>query len=133
MDGVRNMNKYDSMVAFNHRVSIEKIDLARRTIVEMMEEGEKVTVQKLMAQTGLSRGFFYKNPTVRNLINEAVERQVGMIDPRKGILDMVMENEIANLHEQIRNLRFENEQLKSENQRLKKALDKKNMNILKGL
>ena len=30
-------------------------------------------------------------------------------------------------------LRGENEQLKEENQRLKKALDKKNMNILKNL
>ena len=88
----------------------------------MVEEGERVTVPKLMVQTGLSRGFFYKNPTVRKLV-----------DPRKGILDMVMDNEIAKLHEQIRLLRGENEQLKEENQRLKKALDKKNMNILKNL
>ena len=56
-----------------------------------------------------------------------------MVDPRKGILDMVMDNEIAKLHEQIRLLRGENEQLKEENQRLKKAMDKKNMNILKNL
>ena len=86
-----------------------------------------------MVQTGLSRGFFYKNPTVRKLVDEAVEKQAGMVDPRKGILDMVMDNEIAKLHEQIRLLRGENEQLKEENQRLKKALDKKNMNILKNL
>lgn len=84
-------------------------------------------------KTGLSRGFFYKNPTVRKLVDEAVEKQAGMVDPRKGILDMVMDNEIAKLHEQIRLLRGENEQLKEENQRLKKALDKKNMNILKNL
>ena len=58
---------------------------------------------------------------------------VEKVDPRKGILDMVMDNEIAKLHEQIRLLRGENEQLKEENQRLKKALDKKNMNILKNL
>lgn len=127
------MNKYDKMVECNRRVSIEKIDLARKTILDMVEEGERVTVPKLMAQTGLSRGFFYKNPTVRKLIDEAAERQAGMVDPRKGILDMVMDNEIENLHKQIRILKTENEQLKEENQRLKKALDKKNMNILKSL
>ena len=50
----------------------------------MVEEGERVTVQRLMAQTGLSRGFFYKNPTVRKLVDEAAERQAGMTDPRYG-------------------------------------------------
>lgn len=54
-----------------------------------------------------------------------------MTDPRKVILDMVMDNEIANLHEKMRILRVE--KLKEENQRLKKALDKKNRNILKNL
>ena len=97
-----NMSKYDKMVECNRRVSVEKINLARITILEMVEEGERVTVPKLMVQTGLSRGFFYKNPTVRKLVDEAVEKQAGMVDPRKGILDMVMDNEIAKLHEQIR-------------------------------
>ena len=46
-------------------------------------------------------------------------RQVWLIHER-GILDMVMDNEIAKLHEQIRLLRGENEQLKEENQRLKR-------------
>ena len=131
MDGVMNMNKFDKMVECNRRISIEKIDLARKTILDMVEEGERVTVQRLMAQTGLSRGFFYKNPTVRKLVDEAAERQAGTTDPRKGILDMVMDNEIANLHEKMRILRVE--KLKEENQRLKKALDKKNRNILKNL
>ena len=131
MDGVMNMNKFDKMVECNRRISIEKIDLARKTILDMVEEGERVTVQRLMAQTGLSRGFFYKNPTVRKLVDEDAERQAGMTDPRKGILDRVMDNEIANLHEKMRILRVE--KLKEENQRLKKALDKKNRNILKNL
>jgi len=59
------MNKYDKMIACNRKASAEKIDLARRTIFEMVEEGEKVTIPKLIAKTGLSRGFFYKNPMVR--------------------------------------------------------------------
>ena len=51
-----NMSKYDKMVECNRRVSVEKINLARITILEMVEEGERVTVPKLMVQTGLSRG-----------------------------------------------------------------------------
>ena len=43
MDGVMNMNKFDKMVECNRRISIEKIDLARKTILDMVEEGERVT------------------------------------------------------------------------------------------
>ena len=43
-----------------------------------------------MKKTGLSRGFFYKNPTVRDTLNQAVEQQAGMIDPRREILNMEM-------------------------------------------
>lgn len=127
------MSKYDKMVECNQKVSREKIDLARKTILDMMEEGEKVTIPKLMAQTGLSRGFFYKNPTVRNLLDEAMQKQVGMVDPRREILDMAMNNEIEKLHEQMKILWGENEELKMENQRMQKALEKKNANILRML
>ena len=124
---------YEKMIAVNRIESEQKIKLATMAIEQLIERGEYPSVTLLVKKTGLSRGFFYKNPTVRKLVDEAVEKQAGMVDPRKGILDMVMDNEIAKLHEQIRLLRGENEQLKEENQRLKKALDKKNMNILKNL
>ena len=58
MDGVRNMSKYDKMIALNKQRSDEKIDTAIKAIYKMMDEGEKVTVPKLMQKTGLSRGFF---------------------------------------------------------------------------
>ena len=109
------MNKYDKMIACNRKASAEKIDLARRTIFEMVEEGEKVTIPKLIAKTGLSRGFFYKNPMVRQALDKALEQQVGMIDPRRSVLDMAMDNEIVALHERIR-------ELQQENQRLRKLL-----------
>lgn len=128
-----NMSKYDKMVACNKKVSAAKIELARKTILEMMDDGEKVTVPKLMAKTGLSRGFFYKNPIIRNLLNQTLEQQAGMADPRRGILDMVMDSEIVMLHEQIRALQSENEQLKVENKKLQKALEKKNMSLLRSL
>ncbi len=127
------MSKYEKMVACNRKSSAEKIDLAKKTIFEMLDEGEKITIPKLIAKTGLSRGFFYKNPIVRSVLNKALEQQVGMTDPRKGILDMVMDNEIVALHEKIRALQKENNRLMAENEKLQRALNKKNASLLHSL
>lgn len=127
------MSKYEKMIACNRKSSAEKIDLAKKTIFEMLDEGEKITIPKLIAKTGLSRGFFYKNPIVRSVLNKALEQQVGMTDPRKGILDMVMDNEIAALHEKIRTLQKEINRLADENERLQKTLNRKNTNFLRSL
>ena len=59
------MNKYDKMLELNKKKSEEKVTSAVNTIREMVVEKEKVSVPKLMKKTGLSRGFFYKNPIVR--------------------------------------------------------------------
>ena len=72
MDGARNMNKYDTMLAVNKKRNKRKIDTAKKEIYKMLENGEKVTVTKLIEQTGLSRGFFYKNEEVRALLDRAV-------------------------------------------------------------
>lgn len=127
------MSKYEKMVACNRKSSADKIELAKRTIFEMLDEGEKITIPKLIAKTGLSRGFFYKNPTVRSVLDKALEQQVGMTDPRKNILDMAMDNEIITLHEKIRTLQKENSRLIAENEKLQKALNKKNMSLLRSL
>ena len=115
------------------KASAEKIDLARRTIFEMVEEGEKVTIPKLIAKTGLSRGFFYKNPMVRQALDKALEQQVGMIDPRRSVLDMAMDNEIVALHERIRELQQENQRLRAENEKMQKALSRRNDKLLRNL
>lgn len=127
------MSKYEKMVACNKKSSLEKIDLAKKAIFEMLDDGEKITVPKLMAKTGLSRGFFYKNTVVRGVLNKALEQQVGMTDPRKSILDMAMGNEIESLHEKIRSLQEENRRLIEENEKLQKALKKKNASLLRSL
>lgn len=127
------MSKYEKMVACNRKSSLEKTDLAKKAIFEMLDDGEKITVPKLMAKTGLSRGFFYKNPVVRGVLNKALEQQVGMVDPRKSILDMAMGNEIEALHEKIRSLQEENRRLIKENEKLQKALNKKNASLLRSL
>lgn len=89
------MNKYDKMIEENQKKSKEKIELAQRTIQDMISNKERISVPKLMKKTGLSRGFFYKNPIVRDTMNEAIEQQAGMIDPRREILNMAMEKQIV--------------------------------------
>lgn len=109
------MSKYEKMLECNRKSSSEKIELAKKTIFEMLDDGEKITIPKLITKTGLSRGFFYKNQIVRTLQDKALEQQVGMTDPRKHILDMAMGNEIERLHEKIRTLQSENRILQGEN------------------
>lgn len=128
-----NMSKYEKMLDCNRKVSAEKIELAKKTIFEMLDDGEKITIPKLIAKTGLSRGFFYKNQIVRTVLDKALEQQVGMVDPRKNILDMAMGNEIELLHEKLRALQSENRSLRAENEKLQKALSKKKTSIIRSL
>ena len=125
------MSKYDKMVALNKKASDEKIERARKTIVTMIDEGEKISIPQLMERTGLSRGFFYKNPVVRKELDRALELQAGMRDPRKNVLDMAMNEEIRLLQQQLELLKREKEPLEKENIRLREALGKKNFNKLK--
>ena len=56
-----------------------------------------------------------------------------MIDPKRYIWDIVMKNRIELLEQQVRELKREKEQLEKENVRLQKALNKKDLNLLKNL
>ena len=127
------MNKYDKMIEENQRKSKEKICLVQQTIHDMMANKERITVPKLMKKTGLSRGFFYKNPTVRDLMNQAIEEQAGMIDPRREILNMAMEKQIELLNQKVTALTRENNELKKKNEKLQKALKKQDLNFIKNL
>ncbi len=127
------MNKYDKMIEENQRKSKEKICLAQQTIHDMVANKERITVPKLMKKTGLSRGFFYKNPTIRDLMNQAIEEQAGMIDPRREILNMAMEKQIELLNQKIAALTRENSELKKKNEKLQKALKKQDLSFIKNL
>lgn len=127
------MSKYDRMIALNRKSSEEKVDKAVKAIHKMLEDGEKVTIPKLMNRTGLSRGFFYKNPTVRREVDRALEQQAGMVDPKRYIGDMVMKGRIELLEQQVRDLKRENEGLIKKNKNLEKALNKKELNMIKNL
>ena len=127
------MNKYDKTIEENQRKSKEKICLAQQTIHDMVANKERITVPKLMKKTGLSRGFFYKNPTIRDLMNQAIEEQAGMIDPRREILNMAMEKQIELLNQKVAALTRENGELKKKNEKLQKALKKQDLNFIKNL
>lgn len=127
------MSKYGKMLAINKKASDEKIERARKVIFELMDEKEKVTVPKLMEKTGLSRGFFYKNPVVRQIVERAVEQQAAMSHPRKNILDMAMNSEIAALNKQVKILQNEKDELQKQNEKLIKALERKNREMLRNL
>ena len=85
----------------------------------------------VMQRTGLSRGFFYKNLAVRKEIDRALEQQAGMVDPRREVMDMAMNNELAMLHKQVEELKAENERLRQELAATTKSLVKKNIGVLK--
>lgn len=133
MAGVKNMSKYDKMIEVNRERSDVKIESAKLAIRKLMEDGERISIPKLMKMTGLSRGFFYKNATVRKEIDRAIEQQAGTVDPRRSILDKAMDSRIELLQQQLAKLKQENEALKKENQKLQKALNKKSLNVLKSL
>ena len=125
------MNKYDNMIEKNRKASEEKIVKAKGAIREMIEENEKVTIPKLMKKTGQSRGFFYKNPSVRGEIDRALDLQAGMVDSKRKILDMAMENRIKVLEQTVTKLKKENAELNVQNAKLQRLLNKKNLSILK--
>ena len=127
------MSKYDKMIEENQRKSKEKIELALQAIQDMLANKERISVPKLMKKTGLSRGFFYKNPTVRDTLKQAVEQQAGMIDPRREILNMAMEKQIELLNQKVAALTRENSELKKKNEKLQKALKKQDLNFIKNL
>lgn len=127
------MSKYDKMIEENQRKSKEKIELALQAIQDMLANKEHISVPKLMKKTGLSRRFFYKNLTVRDTLNQAVEQQAGMIDPRREILNMAMEKQIELLNQKVAALSRENKELKRKNEKLQKALRKQDLNFIKNL
>ena len=127
------MSKYDKMIEENQRKSKEKIELALQAIQDMLANKEHISVPKLMKKTGLSRGFFYKNLNVRDTLNQAVEQQAGMIDPRREILNMAMEKQIELLNQKVAALSRENKELKRKNEKLQKALRKQDLNFIKNL
>lgn len=129
------MEKFEKMVKLNQAESKEKIASAIAAIIEMEQAGEKLQVCELTKRTGLSRGFFYKNPRVRKEMDRVMEAQKGKVyqSPRKVILDVAMEKQIAFLNKQIENQKKQIAELQAENEKLRKALNRKELAFIKQL
>lgn len=129
------MEKFEKMVKQNQADSKEKIASAIAAILEMEQAGERVQICELTKRTGLSRGFFYKNPAVRKELDRALELQRGMTftNPRKAVLDVAMEKQIALLTKQVEKQKKQIAELEAENKKLHKAMNRKELAFIKQL
>ena len=122
--------KYDKMVSINQEKSREKIILAKRTIDEMLKRREKITIASLVRYTGLSKGFFYSNPEVRDAVNKALLQQGACYNPKQVIIDRVMSDKIITLKKMlnlqkrtIKQLEADKQALQEENAILRRKLE----------
>ncbi len=75
LGGMLLMAKYNKMNEANRQESEKKMQLAIAEIRRTASEGNAISVSDLSRNTGLSKGFFYKNEQVRNILNEEKEKQ----------------------------------------------------------
>lgn len=68
------MAKYDKMNEANRQESRRKIELAVEKIRRVASAGKDLSVSELSQNTGLSRGFFYKNEEVKSVLEEEREK-----------------------------------------------------------
>ena len=129
------MKNYEKMVKTNRIVSKEKTAQAIGMITEMLQQDEKIAIVDLVERTGLSRGFFYKNETVRKELENALDLQRGRTfqNPRKAILDKAMGKQIVILEKKNEKLKRRVDDLENENIRLKKLVQKKELAFIKKL
>ena len=118
--------KYDKMVEITQAESQRKMEIARKAIEEMLSNMERVTVAGLVRKTGLSRGFFYKNPLISD---KAMNNTL-----------MILKSEIRKVKAQNKELQLNNQELCEQNEclnkeveNLKKQLGRKEIGLLKKL
>lgn len=123
--------KYDKMVAISKEKSRVKAEVAKREIHKMLERKEKITVQVLVKNTGLSKAIFYRNPEVREVLDQAIRQQGACYNPKQAIIDKTMEDKIINLKIGMTKLKMtveklekQNTELMEENLRLKQEIEK---------
>lgn len=115
--------KYSAMIEKNREVSVKKINLAKQTIEDMLENHEKISVSRLERETGLSRGFFYKNQDVREFLNDAIRKQGAMYNSNQLIIDKAMENKVTKQKLELTRMKGENTKLKKQNEQLQKRVE----------
>lgn len=120
------MAKYDKMNEANRQESEKKMQLAIAEIRRTASEGNAISVSDLSRNTGLSKGFFYKNEQVRNILNEEKEKQdQGILAQiKREVRDKSLEKQVELYQREIKRLMDENENLKKENRKLVRTLNK---------
>ncbi len=120
------MAKYDKMNEANQRESEKKVQLAIAEIYRTVSEGKPISVSELSRNTGLSKGFFYKNEQVRSLLNDEKEKQDQgtLAQIKREVRDKSLEKQVELYQREIKRLLDENENFKKENRKLVRALNK---------
>lgn len=97
------MQKHDKMVALAKEKSVEMTETAITAIETMYRKNIKISVAELTKLTGLSRGFFYNNPNVKQVMMELKEKQQGMIlrNPKSDAIAKAQEARIKSLEQKL--------------------------------
>lgn len=90
-----------------------------------------MSVSELSRNTGLSKGFFYKNEQVRDVLNEEKEKQDQgkLAQIKREVRNKSLEKQVELYQKELKRLLGENESLKKENHKLARALNKLKMNF----
>jgi protein-arginine kinase activator protein McsA len=97
------MQKHDKMVALAKEKSAEMAETAITAIENMYRNNVKISVAELMKQTGLSRGFFYNNQNVKQILMELKEKQQGktLKNPKSEAIAKAQEARIKDLEKKL--------------------------------
>ena len=121
------MKSYEKMVAVNRQTSERKELIAIEAMRKKYESQEQVSVVALVKETGLSRGFFYKNERVRTELRRLQKLQAGMdfTATRKVVLDKAIVLRIKELEAENRVLKMKIADLLDKNNKLEKVAQRK--------
>ena len=127
--------KYDNMLLRNKRVNKEKKEKALSAIRKLLADQETISATVLSQRTGLSRGFFYYNPELRQAMSDAREQQKGLkyTRPQKVLFDKAMSAQLEILQCQLEKERENARKVQEENEKLQRALKKKSLGMIKSL
>ena len=123
------MEKYDKMNESNRQESRRKIELAVEEIRRAASAGKDLSVSELPQNTGLARGFFYKNEEVKSVLEEEREKidQGKLAQIKREVREKSMEKRVEIYQNDIKKLLEENKRLKRENIMLKRKLERLSM------
>lgn len=115
--------KYDKIVAINKKKSKEKAEIAIKEIEKIFLRKERISVTTLAKNTGFAKSFFYRNPEVRKVLDEALLQQGECYNPKKVIFDRALEETNNNLKSAVIRLKKRIVELEKENSRLEKQVE----------